>query len=85
MTEIEYLNRIMVYLKQELPPVYRDRIVINEGVLIVKLPEDVSFNDTFNVLHPLILSNVQRVRNREYDLNFSVCSPNQLRDFKIYK
>ena len=85
MTEIEYLNRVMVYLKQELSPLYRDRIVINEGVIIVKLSDDVPFNETYNVLHPLIVSNVERVRNREYDLNFTVWTANQLRDFKVYR
>ncbi|GAA4321611.1 hypothetical protein GCM10023149_21540 [Mucilaginibacter gynuensis] len=85
MTEIEYLNRVMVYLKQELSPLYRDRIVINEGVIIVKLSDDVPFNETYNDLHPLIVSNVERVRNREYDLNFTVWTANQLRDFKVYR
>lgn len=81
-----HLVMVRVFLKQELPPPYNDLITIEDEAIVITLPNNgKSFNDNYDVVYNLINEQVQRIRNRECDLNFTVKGINQLRDFKIYK
>lgn len=81
-----HLIMVRVFLKQELPPLYNDLISIEDEAIVITLPDNGKpFNTNYDIVFALINEQVQRIRNRECDLNFTVKTANQLRDFKIYK
>jgi hypothetical protein len=81
----EYLNRVLIYLKQELPEGYRDTVKLQIDRIIITIPDDVEFDPTYAELYRVVVKLIDRVRKREYDLNFTMKSSVQLRDFKIIK
>ena len=82
---MEYLNKVLTYLKQELTEAYKSCISLKETKFIITMVDDVNFNTVFPEVHTQINKNIERVRNRKVDLNFSVRSKNQERDFMILK
>jgi len=80
-----YLNRVLVYLQQEMPEDYRANIKLNGEKLIITIPETANFGQTYEILHQTIAENIDRIRSREIDLEFTIRSKNQERDFKILK
>jgi hypothetical protein len=85
MSEAVYLEKVRVFLTQELPQPYNKLVTINDSATTAVIPESITFNYGYAKLYHLIETSIQRIRNREYDLNFTIWTPNQLRDFKIYK
>jgi hypothetical protein len=74
---------VRVYLKQELPSSYCDLI---DDRILIKLPDNGQpFNVNFDRVFGMISERVKEIRDRHYELNFTVQSPNQLRDFTILK
>jgi len=81
-----HLIQVRVFLKQELPPPYNELISIEDEKIVISLPDNgKSFNTNYDEVFNMVTENVARIRNREYELDFSVKGINQLRDFKIYK
>jgi len=80
-----YLSRVLIYLQQELPEDYRQLIRLSGEKLIVSLPETANFSQAYDVLYKTITNSIGRIRNREIDLEFTIWSKNQERDFKILK
>jgi hypothetical protein len=81
----DYLNRVLIYLQQELPEDYRQRISLSGDRLIISQAETANFSQAYEILHPAIINSINRIRNREIDLEFTIRSKNQERDFKILK
>lgn len=81
----DYLNRVVIYLQQELPEDYRQLVRLSGEKLIISLPETANFSQVYEVLHQTITNSIGRIRNREIDLEFTIRSKNQERDFKISK
>jgi hypothetical protein len=79
-----YLNKVLIYLQQELPEDYRDHIKLAGEKLIVNVP-DANFSQVYESLHQTIISSIDRVRVRQIDLEFTIRSTIQERDFKILK
>ena len=80
----EYLNKVLIFLQQELP-VYKNDMSLKGPVILFHLPEGQAFQPYFENLFTAVSGCTSRIRNREYDLDFKVWSPNQERDFKILK
>lgn len=85
MNEGVYIGKVQVYLMQELPNPYNKLITVNNDNIVLVLPESIPFGDGYALLFKLIEASVERIRNREYDLNFTIWTRNQTRDFKIYR
>ncbi|MDB5130131.1 hypothetical protein [Mucilaginibacter sp.] len=81
----EYLNRVLIYLQKELPKAYRESIEIEDDRLVITILDDERFIIECSELHVKISTNIERVRKREYDLNFIIRSSRQHRDFTILK
>lgn len=82
--EEEYAKRLLIYLKQELPE-YSDQLAVKSGRLIVTVPPDAAFAPVFEHLFNTVDAAITRIRNRKTDIEFTVRSPTQERDFKILK
>jgi len=80
-----YLNRVLVYLQQEIPEDYRENIKLNGEKLVITISETANFGQTYEILYQVIAENINRIRSRENDLEFTIRSKNQERDFKILK
>ncbi|WP_214072627.1 hypothetical protein [Mucilaginibacter sp. dw_454] len=80
-----YLNRVLIYLQQELPEIYREHITLTGEKLVVFIPGTTDFNKAYEILYQTIVSCINRVRNREIDLEFTIKSKVQERDFKVFK
>jgi hypothetical protein len=80
-----YLNRVLIYLQQELPEKYREHIQLAGEKLVITLPDEGSFQQDYEALHQTIVSSIGRIRNRDIDLDFTVRLVAQERDFKILK
>ena len=80
-----YLNRVLVYLQQEIPEDYRENIKLNGEKLVITISETANFGQTYEILYQVIAENINRIRSREIDLEFTIRSKNQERDFKILK
>ncbi|HTD99026.1 MAG TPA: hypothetical protein VK668_07045 [Mucilaginibacter sp.] len=80
----EYLNRVLIYLQQELPE-YRAALSLKAGKFVFTLPEGLAFQPFYEKLFAAVSACTGRIRNREYDLDFKVWSPNQERDFTVLK
>jgi len=74
-------NLVMVraYLKQELFPLFNEiEIEIEDNVIVIKLP---NYDKVFDMVN----QNVKGIKNRDYNLSFTVKGENQLRDFTILR
>ena len=80
-----YLNMVRVYLQQELPETYREYIQVSKEKLIIAIPDTVNFNQVYETLQETITDCINRIRNRDIDLEFTIRSVTQERDFKILK
>jgi len=80
----EYLNRVLIYLQQELPA-YREVLKLQLGKFVFSVPEETPFQSYYESVFVAVSAATGRIRNREYDLDFNVWSKNQERDFKILK
>jgi hypothetical protein len=80
----DYLHRVKVFLQRELPQ-YKGGLSVNGNVLFFTVPAGQTFQPYYESLHTAVTTCIARIRNREYDLDFTVRSPNQQRDFKLYK
>lgn len=77
---------VRVYLKQELPFPYNELIEIEDEKIVLRLPNNgQSFNVNYAQIFTSIHQKVKDIRNRDYDLHFTVKGINQLRDFTILK
>ena len=79
---MEYLNKVVIYLKQELPEILLDVSVADDRI-VFRIDEHKLFNDQYNKLYEEVLSSISRLRNKETPLSFSVKTDVQLRDFTI--
>ena len=79
------LVMVRVYLKQELFPLFND-IEIEDDTIVIKLPNNGhSFNINYDKVFAMVSQRAKDIRNRDYDLHFTVKGVNQLRDFTILK
>ncbi len=87
MTESDYLNLVKVYLSQELPGIFKTTIAVTDGAIRLTLPADSIFDKEFSELKMLIIESVERIRVKEYDMNFSTWAStgDESRDFTINK
>jgi hypothetical protein len=81
----DYLNRVLIYLQQELPEAYHHHIKLSGEKLVINLLDTANFSQVYETLHFNINDSIKRVRNRKIDLEFTIRSKNQERDFKILK
>jgi hypothetical protein len=81
----QYLNRVLLYLKQELPKRYRESIELDEDRFVITIADDEHFIIKCSELHVKISTNIERVRSRDYDLHFTIRSSRQHKDFTIVK
>ena len=80
-----YFNRVLIYLQQELPEDYREHVCVINEKLIITIPDSVNFHQVYNTLHQAVVASISRIRSRDIDLEFTIKSKNQERDFKICK
>ncbi|MGF7075353.1 hypothetical protein [Mucilaginibacter sp. 3215] len=81
-----YLNMIRVYLNQELPPPFNTLVSVVDDRIKITLPDThKSFNEAFAVVHPMIIECIGRIRELKYNVDFTIWTPGQLRDFTIRK
>jgi hypothetical protein len=80
-----YLNMVRIYLQQELPEIYREHIKLTDERLIISIADTASFSQAYETLQEAITVCIDRIRNREIDLEFTIQSTIQRRDFKILK
>jgi hypothetical protein len=81
----EYLNKVLIYLKQELPQPYKNSIIMVDNMLEIKLQDDINFTTAYNELFKSINLSVYRVRERKFDIQFNIKSKYQERAFTILK
>jgi len=81
----QYLNSVLLYLKQELPKSYRESIELDEDRFVITIANDEHFIIKSSELYVKISTNIERVINRDYDLNFTIRSSRHHRDFTILK
>lgn len=79
-----YLNRVLTYLQQELPA-YREALTLKSGKFVFTLPAALAFQPWYEAVFTAVSASVNRIRNRDCDLDFKVWSKTQERDFKILK
>lgn len=80
----EYLERIRIYLQQEMP-VYKADMTLENGVLVFGVPDGKVFQPYYDAVFAAASACISRLRNQEIDLAFSVKSPNRERDFHLVK
>jgi hypothetical protein len=80
----EYLEKVLIYLQQELPG-YKADITLENGVLVFRVPQGKAFQPYYESVFAAASACIGRIRNQEIDLAFSVKSPNQERDFCLLK
>lgn len=80
----EYLQRVLIYLQQELPA-YKEMLRLNKEQFIFSVPDVTGFQPFYEKLFAEVNTCIGRVRNREVDLDFKVWSKYQERDFTILK
>ena len=86
MTTTTQLVMVRVYLKQELPFPYNELIEIEDDKILIRLPDNgQSFNVNYEKVFASVHQKVKDIRNRDYDLHFTVRGTNKLRDFTILK
>ena len=82
---MEYLNRVLTYLKQELPDQYGNMIQLVDNRFTISIRDDVNFITVYDDIYISISNSIGRIRNREIELDFNVKSTHQERDFRILK
>ncbi|MDT3401022.1 hypothetical protein [Mucilaginibacter terrae] len=80
-----YLKKVLIFLKQELPEEYRGSLEFHNDKFVLTLPENEAFQSSYQSLHALILTQVNRIRDRQIDLHFTIKSKFQERDFTIIR
>lgn len=80
-----YLHKVLIYLQQELPENYREQLSLTGEKLVITIPDTADFSQVYGTLHPIIVSSVARIRSRDNDLEFTIRSTRQERDFKLLK
>lgn len=80
--EDEYINRVLIYLKQELPDL-QDWLELKNGKVIISVPAGQAFPPFYEKVFNSVTAATTRIRKREKDIDFTVRSPVQERDFKI--
>lgn len=79
----DYLNRVMHFLKQEMPDT-REIIVLKENKVIFIVPGETAFQPFYEAIFKRVTECTKK-RKREADIPFCVWSPTQERDFIIPK
>ena len=82
---MEYLNRVLTYLKQELPDQYGNMFQLVDNRFTISIRDDVNFITVYDDIYTSISNSISRIRNREIELDFNVKSTHQERDFRILK
>jgi hypothetical protein len=82
--EYEYVNRLLIYLKQELPQ-YKDQLEVKNGRLTITVPADLAFAPFYENVFNSVTATMTHIGNRKTDVEFTVRSSVQERDFKILK
>ena len=82
---MEYLNRVLTYLKQELPEQYGNMFQLVDNRFTISIRDDVNFITVYDDIYISISNSIGRIRNREIELDFNVKSTHQERDFRILK
>ena len=82
---MEYLNRVLTYLKQELPEQYGNMFQLVDNRFTISIRDDVNFITVYDDIYTSISNSISRIRNREIELDFNVRSNCQERDFRILK
>jgi len=80
----EYLNRVVIYLQQEMPE-YQEMLAIKDNQVVFTVHPGAAFEQFYQQLFASVSACVIRIRNREIDLEFKVWSPTQERDFKVLR
>jgi hypothetical protein len=80
-----YLNKVLIYLQQELPENYRQHIKLSGEKLVITIPDTANFSQVYEALYESIVGSINRIRSRDIDLEFTIQSKIQERDFKIWK
>lgn len=71
-------------MQQEMPG-YKADITLENGVFIFRVPEETLFQSYYDAVFGAASGCISRIRNLEVDLEFSVKSRNQERDFRLLK
>jgi hypothetical protein len=79
-----YLNRVVIFLQQELPE-YQEMLAVKANQVVFTAHPGVAFEPFYQKLFTSVTACATRIRNREIDLEFKVWSPTQERDFKVLK
>ena len=80
--EEEYVNRVLIYLKQELP-VYQDQLSVKNNKLVITVPADQVFQPFYEKTLESVSAAITRIRKRKAAIEFTVRSSAQERDFSI--
>lgn len=78
----KYLNRVVVFLQQELPE-YASMISLEEEKILFSISGDAPFQPFYEGIFENVSASISRIRNLECDLDFRVAAKYQMRDFKI--
>jgi hypothetical protein len=68
----DYLSRVLVYLKQELPSHFKNILELDGWVFKFRLPDNVNFNEEFNAIKLITENCMAVIRERKAVLNFTV-------------
>ncbi|RKR82838.1 hypothetical protein BDD43_3028 [Mucilaginibacter gracilis] len=63
----DYLNKVLIYLQQELPQEYREQIRLTGEKFIIPVSDTSNFQSVYELLHPIIVNCTNRVRSRDMD------------------
>lgn len=81
----QYLIRVLLYLKQELPKPYKESIELDDDRFVITILDDEHFTIKCSDLRVKISTNIERVKKRDYDLHFTIRSSRHQKDFTILK
>jgi len=77
---------VRVYLSQELPPPFNNLLSVVDDRIRITLPNTgKSFNEVYAMVHPMIVECINRIRELKYNIDFTIWSETQLREFTIAK
>lgn len=79
-----YVHKVLIYLQQEMPE-RRGQIRAIGGKLIVDIPVTEEFQPAFDHFQQSATNSINRIRNREIDLQFTIKSGLEEREFMILK
>jgi hypothetical protein len=83
---MDYLNRVLIYLKQEISPNYRDGInLADDRILIYLNQQGEVFNEAYTDVYAQVSQSIARIRNRHQAIEVRVqAADGQQRDFKVH-